>query len=223
MEYKFGTAGEIYKLAHSMHAFGMPGDEIAMTIRQTLELRDEPVDDKEIQRLVAAAISQADGADVTDDTDDRPDCSECEWNPLSMRNLCRKPKQVRLLELKDKALREGTDPVFKALIEHAGSYRTSRSIDVVFFTLMRALDADSLHVDVDRKNYTLRVTVESGGPRYTSTTEWDDDETTVRAYDATYDADSSLLEDLDLTDSYSTKRGTLVANGHWTGGESYGN
>ena len=45
----------IYRLACSMHNFGMSDDVIAMTIRQTLELQDKPVDDKEIQWLVKAA------------------------------------------------------------------------------------------------------------------------------------------------------------------------
>lgn len=216
MEYKFGTAGKIYKLARSLHDFGMPGEEIMITIRQTLEHQDEPVDDKEIQWLVKAAISQADGADVTDDTDDRPDCGECEWNPVSLKNLCRKPKQVRLLELRNKALREGIDPAFKILIEHAGNRVTARGIDEAILTIMRGLGADHISIDCDKKGLTFKIAVQAGPRRYTSTTDWDDNETTVRAYDATY-GDNGLLEDLDLTDSYSTKIGTLVANGRSVG------
>ena len=212
MAHKFGVAGDIYKLACSMHNFGMPREEIMMTIRQTLEHQDKPVDDKAIKLLVEAAISNA------DDRDDRPNCSECEWNPVSLKNLCRKPKQVRLLELKDEALREGTDPVFKALIKHAKNRVTARGIDEVVLTLMQALDAGHISIDCDKASLTFRIAVTSGGRRYTSTTEWDDNETTIRAYNATY-GDNGLLEDLDLTDSYSTKIGTLVANGHWTGGE----
>lgn len=201
MAHKFGMAGDIYKLACSMHNFGMPGEEIMMTIRQTLEHQDKPVDDKEIKLLVEAAISQA------DDTNNKPDCGDCEWNPLSMRNLCRKPKQVRLYELKYAALREGIDPVFKILIEHAENRATARGIDEVILTLVRALDADHISIDCDKANLTFRIAVTSGTRRYTSTTDWNDDETTIRAYDATY-GDSGLLEDLDLTDSYSTKLGT---------------
>ena len=212
MARKFGMSHDIYSMARSMHDFGIPDDVIAMTIRQTLKLKDEPVDDKEIQWLVEAAISQADGAD------DKPDCSECEFNPLSMRNLCRKPKQVRLLELRNKALREGADPVFKALIEHAKNRVTKRGIDEVVLTLMQALDADHISIDCDKKGLTFKIAVQAGPRRYTSTTDWNDDETTIRAYDATY-GDSGLLEDLDLTDSYSTKLGTYLVGGHPRGGE----
>lgn len=210
MAHKYGMTGDIYKLARNMHDFGVSDDAIMMTIRQTLELQDKPVDDKEIKRLVEAAISQA------DDTDDRPNCSECEWNPVSLKNLCRKTHQERLYELKCAALRAGTDPAFKILIEHAGNRSTARGIDKAFLTLMRALDADHISIDCDKANLTFRIAVTSGTRRYTSTTDWDDDETTIRAYDATY-GDSGLLEDLDLTDSYSTKIGTLVANGRSVG------
>lgn len=214
MAHKFchGQSSTIYKLARNMHDFGMPGEEIMMTIRQTLEHQDKPVDDISIKLLVEAAISQA------DDTDDRPNCSECEWNPVSLKNLCRKTHQERLYELKIAALREGTDPAFKILIEHAGNRVTARGIDEVVLTLLQALDADRITVDCDKANLTFRIAVESGGRRYTSTTEWGDNETTIRAYDATYGA-SGLLEDLDLTDSYSTKLGTYLVGGHPRGGE----
>ena len=210
-----GQSSTIYRLARSMHDFGMPGEEIMTTIRQTLELQDKPVDDKAIKRLVEAAISNT---DVTDDTDDRPDCGECEWNPVSLKNLCRKTHQERLYELKIAALREGTDPAFKILIEHAGNRATARGIDKAFLTLMRALDADHISIDCDKANLTFRIAVTSGTRRYTATTDWDDDETTIRAYDATY-GDSGLLEGLDLTDSYSTRLGTYLVGGHPRGGE----
>ena len=216
MARKFGMSHEIYSMARSMHDFGIPGEEIMTTIRQTLELQDKPVDDKEIQRLVKAAILQADSAD---DTDDKPDCSECEYNPLSLKNLCRKPKQMRLYELKYAALREGIDPAFKILVEHAENRATARGIDKAFLTLMQALDADHISIDCDKASLTFKIAVQAGARWYTSTTDWDDNETTVRAYDATYNADSGLIEDLDLTDSYSTKLGTYLVGGHPRGGE----
>ena len=56
MEYKFGTAGKIYKLARSLHDFGMPGEEIMITIRQTLEHQDEPVDDIKMFTLCLPSV-----------------------------------------------------------------------------------------------------------------------------------------------------------------------
>lgn len=143
-------------------------------------------------------------------------CSDCICNPFYGIYRKTKTKAERLFERKQAGRRRGLDPVFAVLIDHAESQRTARGIDEAFLTLMRALDADHISIDCDKANLTFRIAVTSGTRRYTATTDWDDDETTIRAYDATY-GDSGLLEGLDLTDSYSTKRGTLVANGHSVG------
>lgn len=212
MEHKFGMAGDIYRLTRSMHDFGVSDDAIMMTIRQTLELQDKPVDDKEIKRLVEAALSHTD--------DKRGKAKTCKpAETVYSREYLRSPEPItgvpercmRLHKIMRSAEHDGIDPVFWALVRHAESRWTERRLNEAFLTIMRGLKADCIRVECDGENLEFKITVKAGDRRYTSMTHWGENDNKIVGADLTGHA--AGIEEWTCTDRYTMQDGLLMVNG----------